>query len=493
MYLLGFDLGSSSVKVSLLNAETGELLASDFSPKQEMPMQAVQSGWAEQHPDLWWENLKTACHQVMQKVSIDKTAIQAIGISYQMHGLVLVDNNQNVLRPSIIWCDSRAVEIGEQAFRAIGPTKSLQHLLNSPGNFTASKLRWVKENEPEVYEKVDKFMLPGDWLAMRLSGEIQTTTSGLSEGIFYDFKEEELATFLFKQYEFEKDLVPEIVPTFSEQATLSKAAAEELGLVEGIKIAYRAGDQPNNAYSLNVLHPGEIAATAGTSGVIYGVNTEANYDAQSRVNIFAHVNHSPADPRLGVLLCINGTGILYNWLRQHTGGQLSYEAMNDLANEAAVGSNGVLVLPFGNGAERVLENKNLGCQILNLDFNQHHQGHLYRAAQEGIAFSLFYGLQIMQEMGCQSSIIRAGKANLFLSPLFRQTMANISGATIELFNTDGAQGAARAAGVGAGVYNSFEESFVGLKKLETIEPQTEGADELQAAYQNWVKALERFL
>ncbi len=493
MYLLGFDLGSSSVKVSLLNAETGALVASDFSPRQEMPMQAVQSGWAEQHPDLWWENLRTACQQVLQTAAIDKTAIKAIGISYQMHGLVVVDKDKNVLRPSIIWCDSRAVEIGEQAFRTIGSNKSLQHLLNSPGNFTASKLRWVKENEPELYEKIYKFMLPGDWLAMKLTGELQTTTSGLSEGVFYDFKNEELANFLFRQYELDTTLVPDIVPTFAEQATLSKTAADELGLPKGIPVAYRAGDQPNNAYSLNVLNPGEIAATAGTSGVIYGVNAEANYDAASRVNIFAHVNHRPAAPRLGVLLCINGTGILYNWLRQHTGGQLSYEAMNDLANKADIGSNGVLVLPFGNGAERVLENKNLGCQILNLDFNQHHQGHLYRAAQEGIAFSLYYGLQIMQEMGCHSSVVRAGKANLFLSPLFRQTMANISGATIELFNTDGARGAARAAGVGAGVYSSFEESFVGLKKLETIAPQKEGQEALRAAYENWVKALKVFL
>lgn len=456
-------------------------------------MQALQPGWAEQHPDLWWEHLKLACHQVLASSGVNPADIQAIGISYQMHGLVVVDKNQQVLRPSIIWCDSRSVEIGRGAFEGIGEEKSLQHLLNSPGNFTASKLRWVQENEPQLYERIHKFMLPGDWLAMKLTREPQTTISGLSEGIFYDFQEEQLADFLFDYYNIDKSLVPNIVPTFSEQGNLSKAAAEELGLRPGIKIAYRAGDQPNNAYSLNVLLPGEIAATAGTSGVIYGVNAQSSYDPQSRVNTFAHVNHSPEQPRLGVLLCINGTGILYNWLRQNMGQQLSYEKMNDLAAQVPAGSGGVVVLPFGNGAERVLQDTNLGCQILNLDFNQHHQGHLYRAAQEGIAFSLFYGLQIMQQMGCQNSIIRAGKANLFLSPIFRQTLATISGATIELFNTDGAQGAARAAGVGADVYGSFADSFVGLQCLEVIEPKPDATAALQEAYAKWEEKLGLFL
>lgn len=484
MYTLGYDLGSSSVKASILAVESGTAIKTVQSPKQEMVIAAPQLGWAEQDPDLWWQHIQLATQELLQATNIQATDIQAIGISYQMHGLVLIDQAQQVLRPSIIWCDSRAVAIGDRAFEAIGVTKSLSHLLNSPGNFTASKLKWVQENEPELYEKVDKFLLPGDYIAMKLTGEAQTTISGLSEGIFYDFQNQQVADFLMDHFGFAYSLIPDIVPTFGMQGELTATAAKALGLQEGTAVTYRAGDQPNNAYSLNVLQAGEVAATAGTSGVIYGVNEVPHYDAKSRVNIFAHVNHQAVAPKLGVLLCINGTGILYNWLRQNTAPDLSYEQMNALVHETPVGSDGLVIFPFGNGAERVLENKEIGGQIHHLNFNRHGRGHLFRAAQEGIAFSMKYGLEIMHSMGVDAKVMRAGHANMFLSPVFRQTLANVAGASIELYDTDGAQGAARAAGVGAGIYASFAESFQGLQLKEIIQPDSTAAACLEA-YGRW--------
>lgn len=440
MYLLGYDIGSSSVKASIVDAQSGKCAASAFYPKSEAPIIALRSGWAEQNPSSWWENLRLATSDVLAASGVCPRDISAIGISYQMHGLVCVDKDMNVLRPSIIWCDSRAVPYGNMAFDALGHGRCLSHLLNSPGNFTASKLAWVKDNEPDVYSEIYKIMLPGDYIAMKLTGEICTTVSGLSEGMLWDFKEGRPAGFLLDFYGIGEELLPDVRPTFSEQGRVSAQAAAELGLAEGIPVTYRAGDQPNNALSLNVFNPGEIASTAGTSGVVYGVLGEVNYDSKSRVNTFAHVNHSHNDPRLGVLLCINGTGILNSWVRKNIIPEgMSYADMNELAAKAPVGSSGISILPFGNGAERMLENRVAGCSFHGIDFNLHGRAHLLRAAQEGIVFSFKYGIDIMEEMGMQVKKIHAGHANMFLSPIFRETLASVTGAVIELYDTDGAE------------------------------------------------------
>lgn len=494
MYLLGIDIGSSSVKASVLNGETGEVAGSAFYPKNEMTIVAKETGWAEQHPETWWDNLKPAIMEAISLSKIKGQAINAVGISYQMHGLVVTDKHHKVLRPSIIWCDSRAAEIGNKAFNEIGNEKCLQALLNSPGNFTASKLKWVKDNEQALYEKIDKIMLPGDYIAMRLTGDIRTTASGLSEGMFWDFRKNNISDVVLNYFGFHRDLIPEIVDTMGIQGYVLSDIAHELGLKPGIPVAYRAGDQPNNALSLNVLHPGEIAATAGTSGVVYGVSGEVKYDPQSRVNTFAHVNHSADAAHLGVLLCINGTGILNSWMNRIVGNQhYSYDQMNQLAATIPTGSEGLSVLPFGNGAERVLGNRNIGAQICGLDFNRHTQGHLFRSAQEGIVFSFKYGMEILKGIGIDAKVIRAGKANMFLSPLFRETLANITGVTIELYNTDGAAGAARGAGIGSGYYDSYSSAFEGLKKLDTITPDTREQEKLNQAYLRWQENLKKFM
>ncbi len=490
MILLGLDLGSSSVKASLIDAENGSKLGSTYSPKQEMGMIAQKAGWAEQDPEIWWLNIKRAVREVINQSEITPDLIKAIGISYQMHGLVLIDENKKLIRPSIIWCDSRAVEIGNKAFKEIGEEKCLSSLLNSPGNFTASKLKWIKESEPDTYKRIYKIMLPGDYIAMKLTGKINTTISGLSEGIFWDFINNHISNDILKYFGFDVNFFPEIVPTFSIHGELTSEAAEELDLLPRTKISYRAGDQPNNAFSLFVLNPGEVAATAGTSGVVYGVSSQIKYDLQSRVNTFAHVNHQENLTRLGVLLCINGTGILNTWLKNNiVGKNVNYPEMNAIASETQIGSDGLIFLPFGNGAERVLNNNDIGGQIKNLNFNIHNQSHIVRAAQEGMVFALKYGMEIMENIGIEPSVIRAGKANLFLSPLFRDTLASITNSTIELYNTDGATGAATGAGIGIGFYKSFKEAFENLSILEKIHPDEKNKQAYIDAYSKWKKEL----
>lgn len=489
-YLLGFDVGSSSVKASLVDADSGVCMASAFYPEKEAPIIAVKSGWAEQDPQMWWNYAKLSLKKVMDYASVTGEDIKAIGISYQMHGLVCVDKQMQVLRPSIIWCDSRAVPYGERAFEEIGSDKCLSHLLNSPGNFTAAKLAWVKDNEPELFERIYKVMLPGDYIAMKLSGVINTTISGLSEGMFWDFKNKETSGFLLDYFGFDWGVIADIVPTFGVQCEVCASAAEELGLKAGTPISYRAGDQPNNALSLNVFNPGEIASTAGTSGVVYGVLGDVNYDRHSRVNTFAHVNYTKDVNRLGVLLCINGTGILNAWIRRNVAPEgISYSEMNEIMSTVPIGSEGVTIIPFGNGAERVLENKEVGCSIHGINFNKHGKAHVMRAAQEGIVFSFCYGMEVMQQMGMDIKKIHAGKANMFFSDVFRNTLAGVSGATIELYETDGSVGAAKGAGLGCGIYKDNNEAFASLKKLAVIEPDEKHRGEYLEAYSLWKEKL----
>ncbi len=489
MKSLGIDIGSSSVKVSLLEIETGECVASSTNPQSEMRIDAPRPGWAEQDPETWWYY---ACEGI-RHISTDHNLreVVSIGITYQMHGLTLLDRAGKPLRKAIIWCDSRAVEIGAEALEQIGRDFCLTHTLNSPGNFTASKLAWVKRNEPEIFDKIHRFMLPGDYIAYRLSGEISTSVSGLSEQILWDFKEEHRADFVADHYGIPHDIIPEAGLSIGIQARTNKATEEALGIPAGTPISYRAGDQPNNAFSLNVMEAGEIAATGGTSGVVYGVVDSPKADPLSRVNTFAHVNHRPEAPRYGILLCINGTGIMNSWIRRNIVQQTAdYTQMNTLAESVPAGSEGLLVLPFGNGAERVLENRTTGAEIVGIDLNRHTSAHILRAAQEGIAYSFRYGIDIMHGMGLKPDVIRAGKANLFLSSLFRRTLATLTGARIELFNTDGALGAARGAALGAGFYKSREEAFASLRRLEVVEPAASDREALEAGYAAWCREVE---
>ena len=489
MLLLGIDVGTSSIKVAIVDAQTQQCITTVQYPDTETGITSLQKGWAEQSPEMWWENVQQAILKAHATKKYNSKDIIAIGIAYQMHGLVCVDKNQQVLRDSIIWCDSRAVDIGNKAFDAIGHEKSLQHLLNSPGNFTAAKLAWVKENEPEKYAQIDKIMLPGDFIAMKLTGDITTSISALSEGIFWDFKNQELSNDVFSYFGFDTAVIPEIKDVFTPHGSIHAAIAAQLSLKEGIPVAYKAGDQPNNALSLNVLDPGEVAATAGTSGVIYGVSEQLVYDQQSRINSFAHVNFTEVQKRIGVLLCINGTGILNSWIKNITGNKFSYNEMNKAAAGVEPGSNGLQILPFGNGAERMLENKLVQSHIHNIDFNVHKPAHLFRAAQEGIAFAFRYGFDIMRQNGMRPSVIRAGKANMFLSDVFTDCFVNATNVPVELHDCDGSVGAAKGAGIGAGFYKTAKEAFTNSTPLDLVEPtQAKLYDEL---YEGWKQLLNK--
>lgn len=490
MYYIGYDIGSSSVKAAIVEAETGKKIIVLNEPQNEMEIVSVHADWAEQDPEMWWEYICKATKRAIREANIDASKIVGVGISYQMHGLVIVDQAGKALRNSIIWCDSRAVEIGNQAYAEIGQEKCMEHLLNSPGNFTASKLKWVKENEPEVYNKIYKYMLPGDYIALKLTGEVTTTKNGLSEGMLWDYKENKVANWLLEYYGIDTSLTPNIVENFTNQGVINAEGSAASGLPAGIPIVYRAGDQPNNALALNVLHQGEVAATGGTSGVFYAVS-EATSAKSTRVNNFVHVNYELETPRVGKLLNINGAGIQYRWLRNNMGND-SYETMNEKASEIEIGSEGVVVIPFGNGAERMFNNKNIGTHFLNLNLNIHNSAHLFRASLEGIAFSFVYGMECLKEDNAVINVIRAGNDNLFRSEIFSNTVATLIGHEIEIYNTTGAVGAARAVGLKDGDYDKFSSGITTNDHVMTFLP-LKNKEEYEKAYQKWKKELELIL
>lgn len=491
MYSIGYDIGSSSIKAALVDTSTGKNVAVVSEPDVEMEMLAIQNGWAEQDPDDWWKHVCNATKRLLLENQIEASLISGIGISYQMHGLVIVNKDGHPLRNSIIWCDSRAVEIGQNAFDELGNQKCSNQLLNSPANFTASKLKWVKQNEPETFEQIYKFMLPGDYIAYKLSGSITSTISGLSEGIFWDFQKNDIAVWLLEHYGINKNLVPEIRDTFSIQGKVSQEGALETGLAEGTPILYRAGDQPNNALSLNVFNPGEVAATGGTSGVVYAVTESLSSRESTRVNNFAHVNYNTSQIRIGKLLCINGAGIQYRWLMNNLD-VLDYEEMNTLASSVPIGSDGVTIHPFGNGAERMLDNKTLGTQMSNVNLNNHTKAHLCRAALEGIAFSFVYGMEIMTSDGINPKVIRAGNDNLFRSDIFSNTIATLIGQEIEIYNTTGAIGAARACELYKGDFKVFGQQIMNNDYVMGFKPSTDKIP-YENAYQKWKNELEQLL
>ena len=491
MYYIGFDIGSSSIKVALVDAVTGKKIIALHEPQEEMAITSLQSDWAEQDPNSWWEYVCKATKRLIKEANIPPKEISGIGISYQMHGLVVVDESGKPLRDSIIWCDSRAIDIGNKAFENIGEEKCASNLLNSPGNFTASKLKWVKDNEPELYEKIYKYMLPGDYIAYRLTGEMNTTKNGLSEGILWDYKEDKVAGWLLDYYGINPSLTPTIVQNFSNQGEVDQKGSQESGIPFGTPVIYRAGDQPNNALSLNILKPGEVAATGGTSGVIYAVTDILKSKESSRINNFAHVNYSPETTNVGKLLCINGAGIMYRWLRNNMGEE-SYEAMNKRASKVAVGSDGVVVIPFGNGAERMLNSMNIGTHFINLNLNRHSSSHLCRAALEGIAFSFVYGMEILKDDNAKINVIRAGNDNLFRSEIFSNTVATLIGHEIEIYNTTGSVGAARACGLTDGDFEKFGNNITKNDHVMTFMP-LKNKEPYEMAYQHWKMELKKNL
>ncbi len=477
---LGIDIGSSSVKVALIDRE-GRAIAEVREPSQEMPMKSLQAGWAEQDPEMWWQYTCEAIEKITSQ--LETSDILSIGLAHQMHGLVLVDQQGNLLRDAIIWCDSRAVPYGSLLADHIGTKQCLDSMLNLPGNFTASKLAWIREHEPDIYKKIACVMLPGDYICYRLTGELSTTAGNLSEGCFWDFKGHRLSPKILEALGLSIDHFPAILQCMDNHG-VTRGQIDINGLPDEIPVCYKAGDQPNNAYALGVTEPGQVAGTGGTSGVIYAVTDKLVADPSQAVNSFAHFNHSSKTSRIGILLCINSVGILYAWMRRMLG-DLSYGHMEELASRAPVGSDGLAIIPFGNGAERMLGNQPSSASIHGIQLNRHDQSHLIRAALEGLAFSYAHGIEKMRALGVEIHHFRVGNDNLFQSEIFAQSLADLSQCEIEVIECSGAVGAARGGAHGGGHQLAIQDQI-----HFTYSPRPL-SDSLSEAYQQWSDILQK--
>ena len=487
MFNIGLDIGTSFVKVALTEINSGKAIDLISYPEKEQDIISIKNGWAEQDPNVWWQNSCEAIRLLINRNNINPVNIKGVGVSYQMHGLVMVDSSGKCLRNSIIWCDDRAVDIGKKAYYDLGNQFCVENLLNSPANFTASKLKWIKDNESELFSKIYKIMLPGDYIAYKLSGKINTTKSGLSEGIFWDYKKDKISTELLNYYGIKESIFPEIVPSFGYQCCVDEKGANDTGLTPNTPINYRAGDQPNNALSLNVLTPGQIAATAGTSGVIYAVSSNILTSESERINNFIHVSNDD-NLIIGKLLCINGAGIQYSKLKNDLNIE-SYDEMNEMSNIPPVGSSNLIYLPFGNGSERMLNNKNIGSKLINFDQNVHEDSFVIRSTLEGIAFAFVYGMQILIKDGVKPVNIRAGNDNLFRSNVFGETIATLLNLNIEIYETTGAIGASRAVDLHLGDFDKFGNNIIENDFLKNYYPQKNKFDYLNA-YNLWLKELK---
>lgn len=471
MYTLGLDIGSSSVKACLYDARSFRIVGTSTSPSHEMPITAPEPGWAEQDPEVWWHHTIVACDDLRARHPAAWATVKAIGIGYQMHGLVTLDAGDKPVRPAIIWCDSRAVETGNSITGLIGRQRLLDSNLNTPGNFTVSKMVWMMQNEPDNWSKVAIGMLPGDYIAYRLSGDKTTSKSGLSEMILWNFLTNEIDTLILNNYPSIRAILPKIVPNIGVATSISMESAEMLGLQDDVVLSYRSGDQPNNAFGLGVTEPGSVGINAGTSGVVYAVTDKPVVDVAETFNPFLHVNNNESQKRIGLLLCLNGCGIMNAQIRRLTKAS-SYEMMNEKADDVPLGSDGLQIFPFGNGAERMFGNRNLGASIHGWDLVRHNDAHFFSASLEGIAATLSYGIDHMRSLGVNINKIHAGRANLFLSPLFCELIAAIARVDVYLFESDGASAAAKGAAYGAGLINSTTQPADLLGKPDIYSAKT---------------------
>jgi xylulokinase len=493
MYTIGYDIGSSFVKGVLWDEERGEVAAHVTVPDREMPIRAEKADWAEQDPEMWWEAVKAATQRLIDMVPGAGGRVRGIGVSYQMHGLVLLDRDGKVLRPSIIWCDSRATGMGKELEKAVGEEAVRRQLLNSPGNFTVSKLAWVIRNEPETASRIRWVMLPGDWIAYQLTGMVSTTVCGLSEGMLWNFKDHVPHVKALEAAGADPEWIPPVAPNPGDQGVVGSAVGAEMGFAPGARVLFRGGDQPMNAYGLGVDGPGMWAASAGTSGVLYRVDPVREAEPTGMANRFAHIGHSAENPAIGTLLCLNGAGIAYAWLRRVMFAGQEYAAINEHVAAVPAGADGVMFHPFGNGAERMLDNRQPGAGWSGIHFNRHGQGHLARAVMEGIVFAFVHGMRHVDPSLPALPVIRAPHAGLFRSELFASMLSTLAGADVQLHAGDGATGAAQGASValGASAIKALDSNAARDEPgvLKTHSPDPSIHDALESAYSRWKDAL----
>lgn len=484
-YLMGIDIGTTSARAIIIDEE-GKLLGAGV---YEYPLYHPQPLWAEQDPQDWWEGTKKSIGKALKEADVKPQEIGGIGLSGQMHGLVLLDENYEVLRRSILWCDQRTVKQCEYIMR-----KSRQTLVKSTCNpaltgFTLPKVIWVRQEEPKIYDKIHKMLLPKDYIRFKLTGEFATEVSDASGTLMLDVKKRKWSEDVLSAFGINKEALPVVYESVQITGKITPEAARETGLKEGIPVVGGGGDQAAGGVGNGVVREGLLSSTIGTSGVVFASLNDVKTDPLLRTHTFCHA--VPGKWHImGVMLSAGGS---LKWFRDNLGmeelnvskitGQDPYEILTMEASRVEPGSEGLIFLPYLMGERTPYPDPYAKGVFFGLT-PRHTKAHLVRAVMEGVAFGLRDSLEIIKRLGTKIEEIRASGGGA-RSELWRQIQADINNTQMVTINmSEGpAFGVALLAGVGTGVYKSVEEACESTIHITgTTEPIKENVKRYEEYY-----------
>jgi xylulokinase len=486
MNLLGIDVGTGGTRAVLIN-ESGQIIAS--STIEHAPFASPETGWAEQDPRDWWRASSAAVREVLGGNNVRPEEIAAVGLSGQMHGAVLLDERDQVLRPAIIWCDQRSEAQCSALTQAIG-AKRLIELTCNPAltGFTLPKIMWVREFEPDLWQLVRSVLLPKDYVRLKLTGDKATDVADASGTLLLDVAGRKWSQEMLAASEIKESLLPRVYESQEVTGSISTTAAAETGLLKGTPVVAGAGDQAAGAIGMGIVTPGSVSATIGTSGVVFAATNTPSLDPQGRVHTFCHA----IPERWHVMGVTQGAGLSLRWFRDQFG-VVSNEGdpYGSLTKEAArvpSGANKLLWAPYLMGERTPHLDPNARAALVGLTAS-HKRAHIVRAILEGVAFSLRDTFEIFKEMRVPVETVRLGGGGA-RSPLWRQIQADIYGRVVEIVEAEegAAYGVALLAGVAAGLWSSVDHACDAVVRTrEHIVPDPNSAKTLDRQYQSYRK------
>ncbi len=476
MKFLGIDVGTGGSRALVID-ENGKIFAS--ATAEHAPFASPEIGWAEQSPDDWWRAARSAIREVLQTVKADE--IGAVSFSGQMHGSVFLDESDKVLRPALLWCDQRTEKQCAEITAKIGAERLIE-LVSNPAitGFTLPKLLWVRENEPQIWERVKSVLLPKDYIRLKLSGDKASDVADSSGILLFNVQNRCWSDEMLSAFEIDKSFLPKVYESIEVTGKISASGASETGLREGTLVVAGAGDNAAGAIGMGIVKAGTVSATIGTSGVVFAVTDTPKIDLKGRIHTLCHAIPGRWH-NTGVTLA---AGLSLKWFRENFGEGKSYDDLVNDAAEVVSGSDGAIWLPYLMGERTPYLDAAARAAFVGLTAS-HSKAHLTRAVLEGVAFSLRDSFEIFKELGAEVSSIRLGGGGA-KSPLWRQIQADVYNQTVETIEADegAAFGAAILAGVGAGAWNSVDEACEKtIRVAEKVAPNSASVEKLNRNYE----------
>ena len=492
MSFLGIDVGTGGTRALVIDTK-GNVVASASAEHQHFA--SPKPGWAEQSPQDWWRACGEAVRKVLQSGSVRAEDISCVGFSGQMHGAVLLDSKDEVVRPALIWCDQRSEAQSAELERMFGRDTLIRLTCNPPlTNFTLTKFLWVRENEPQNWSRVAHVMLPKDYVRFRLTGERAIDMADASGTLLLDVTNRRWSKEVLDKTDIKESLLPALFESPDVCGKISAAGAEATGLKVGTPVVAGAGDQAAGAVGMGIARVGAVSATIGTSGVVFASTDRPAMDPQGRLHTFCHA----IPGRWHVMGVTQSAGLSLRWYRDNFGaaspgvqkkdGRDPYDVFAEEAATAPAGSEGAFWVPYLMGERTPHLDPNARAALVGLSAS-HTRAHVIRSIMEGVAFSLKDSFTIFEEMKIPVTSIRLGGGGA-RSPLWRQIQADVYGREVEIVAAEegAAYGAAILAGTGAKEWSSVEEACDAIVRVaKRIPPSQKDSSTMQQAYGTYRK------